>query len=95
MNLMQDESGGTGQVILVTTTAGSNSCTLTNNELLGIGFGKTFLVLSRDLNGVEKSLEFDSNIDFILWRKSVLLIGLSSSEIILLSPTTFERTASK
>jgi hypothetical protein len=82
-------------VFLATTTTGGGSGFVGGSELVGVAFNRTFLVLSKDLDVVEKSMELDAPIDFLLWRKSVLLMGLASSEILLIHPVTFEKTASK
>jgi hypothetical protein len=54
-----------------------------------------FLVLNTELDRIEHTVNFDASIDFVLWRRSILLIGLSSSEIVLLNPSTFEISESR
>lgn len=53
------------------------------------------LVLNSTLDIVENQIEFGATIDFVLWRRSILLVGLASSSILLLNPDTFEISESR
>jgi hypothetical protein len=63
---------------------------------VGIVLEKEFLVLEKDssLDSIRR-VKFNSTIDFVLWRRSIILVGLSSSEIVLVDPSTYEIKESK
>ena len=72
------------RVIAATTGAGGVG---TN---FGMAMDSDLLILSPELDRIEHTVNFQESIDFVLWRRSILLVGLSSSEIVLLDPNTFQ-----
>jgi len=55
-----------------------------------VAMNSDLLVLNSALDHVQHQMEFDATIDFVLWRRSILLIGLSSSKIHLMNPNTYQ-----
>lgn len=58
-------------------------------DATGIAVGNDLIVFERDKDEPSRMVHFSDPIDFMVWRRSILLVGLSSSEIILVDPNTF------
>jgi hypothetical protein len=60
-------------------------------DTVGIVLDSELLILEKNAElELKYKVSFNSAIDFILWRRSILLIGLSNSEIVLVDPRTYE-----
>jgi hypothetical protein len=60
-------------------------------DTVGIVLDSELLILEKNAElELKHKVSFNSAIDFILWRRSILLIGLSNSEIVLVDPRTYE-----
>ncbi|CAL8075127.1 unnamed protein product [Orchesella dallaii] len=60
------------------------------SDVTAIAMGCDLVIFERDKDGPVKEMHFSSHIDFVLWRRSILLVGLSSSEIILVDPNYYD-----
>ncbi|ODM96452.1 Kinetochore-associated protein 1, partial [Orchesella cincta] len=63
------ETGGGNAVLQVVAAAGSSDVT-------AIAMGCDLVVFERDKDKPVKKMNFNDHIDFVLWRRSILLIGL-------------------
>lgn len=58
-------------------------------DITGISVGCELLAFERDKDEPSKQLHFPASVDFVVWRRSILLVGLSSSEIVLVDPSSY------
>lgn len=52
--------------------------------------GCELLAFEKDKDELSKQLHFPAMVDMVVWRRSILLIGLSTAELILIDPNTYK-----
>ncbi|CAG7818258.1 unnamed protein product, partial [Allacma fusca] len=62
----------------------------TTSGLIGVAVDKELLIFDDKVENVVQTLPFSCPIDIVIWNRCLLLVGLSSSEIHFLHPSTFE-----
>ncbi len=58
-------------------------------DVTGISVGCELLAFHQSKNVPLKQLHFGTSVDFVVWRHSILLVGLSSSEILLVHSSCY------
>ena len=58
---------------------------------VGLAVESDLFIFDTEFENVVRQITFEGSIDFTIWSEKLMIVGLSSSAIVFMHPTTFEQ----